>query len=41
MNWRRNNNLNPHPDPLPSKGRGGISSPRLRGEDQGEGEVPE
>jgi len=28
---------NPHPDPLPSEGRGEISSPRLRGEDQGEG----
>jgi tRNA (cytidine/uridine-2'-O-)-methyltransferase len=29
--------INPHPDPLPSKGRGNFSSPRLRGEDQGEG----
>gem|GEM_PF-2523941 len=29
---------NPHPDPLPSPAKGeGISSPRLRGEDQGEG----
>jgi hypothetical protein len=37
---------NPHPDPLPWKGRGDlqncdrhdlISSPRKRGEDQGEG----
>jgi hypothetical protein len=37
---------NPHPNPLPWKGRGekpanrgrmAVSSPRLRGEDQGEG----
>jgi tRNA (cytidine/uridine-2'-O-)-methyltransferase len=27
---------NPHPDPLPLKGRGRVSSPRVRGEDQGE-----
>jgi tRNA (cytidine/uridine-2'-O-)-methyltransferase len=28
---------NPHPNPLPWKGRGEPSSPRLGGEDQGEG----
>ena len=33
---------NPHPDPLPSPAKGeGISSPRLRGEDQGEGPLIE
>ena len=31
-------NVNPRPDPLPCAGKGeGISSPRSRGEDQGEG----
>jgi tRNA (cytidine/uridine-2'-O-)-methyltransferase len=28
---------NPHHDPLPLEGRGEFSSPRVRGEDQGEG----
>jgi tRNA (cytidine/uridine-2'-O-)-methyltransferase len=28
---------NPHPDPLPLEERGKFSSPRVRGEDQGEG----
>ena len=33
---------NPHPNPLPSPAKGeGISSPRLRGEDQGEGPLIE
>ena len=33
---------NPHPNPLPSPAKGeGISSPRFRGEDQGEGALIE